>query len=174
MSGHWKISQGGGDGEERGEGAAGGRREGGRRAASWRPRYSGAACPGSLWLPGRRSRDSGHQAGAGPPGLQAQAPAARRPRPPPRERPSLCAPLEERGGKRRQGRKKFAAGRGLGLGGPATGLSPGEGWGARAGCPSAHPPATLPLGLFTFLECLLNPGLRPAPSLLRRLRGSLP
>lgn len=65
-------------------------------------------------------------------------------------------------------------GRGVGLGGPAVRLSPGEGWGAPAGSPGAPPPARPPVGLFTFLECLLNPGLRPVPGLLRRLRGSLP
>ncbi|CAI9177705.1 unnamed protein product [Rangifer tarandus platyrhynchus] len=49
------------------------------------------------------------QAGARPPALQGQAPGARRPGSSPAERPSLRALLEERGGKGRQGRKKFVA-----------------------------------------------------------------
>lgn len=81
------------------------------------------------------------QAGTRPPALQGQAPGARRPGSSPAERPSLRALLEERGGKGRQGRKKFVVGRGVGLGGPAVGLSPGEGWGAPAGSPGAPPPA---------------------------------
>ena len=60
------------------------------------------------------------QAGARPPALRGQAPGARRPGSSPAERPSLSALPEERGGKGRQGRKKFVGGRGVGLGRPAV------------------------------------------------------
>ena len=63
-------------GEEKAE--SGGRssgKEGGRRAGSQSPSYSGTACAGSLRLPGRRCRDSGHPSrgrAARPPGSGAR------------------------------------------------------------------------------------------------------
>lgn len=89
---------------ESGEGAAGGTeggRERGRQTGRQlsEPQFTRAlpkeACgsqAGAAWI-----RDT--QAGAGPPGLQGQAPGVSRSVPQPRERPSLCAPLEGRAGK---------------------------------------------------------------------------
>lgn len=166
MSGHWKSSQGGGEGGERGLGAAGRREAGGQahRAPVTPALPAQEACGSQAGAAGTPDT----QAGAGPPGLQGQAPGARRPGLPPRERPSLRGPPEERGGKGRQGRKKFAAGRGVGLSGPAVGLSPGEGWGTRAGCPGLHPPARPPARVVYIPGVSFKPGAeagsRPSPA----------
>lgn len=172
MSGHWKSSQGRGEGGARGKEQREGRREGRRPAGEQALR-----APVTQALPAREAGGSqggaaatlDTQAGARPPGLGVwhQVPGAlgprlgSGPRSVPHGRVKVAGETEE---------EKFGAGRGRGKAGrPHRRAAPRGGMGGPGGCPDALPP-----GLFTFLECLLNPGLRPAPGLLRRLRGSLP
>lgn len=59
-------------------------------------------------------------------------------------------------------------GRGVGLGGPAVRLSPGEGWGAPAGSPGAPPPARPPARVVYIPGVSFKPGAeagsRPSPA----------
>lgn len=174
MSGHWKSSQGRGEGGARGKEQREGGRKGGKQAGRqasrlsepqllrhcrlWKLAALREARP-QLWTP---RQGPGRQAS----GVRHQVPEApgRRLGSGPRSVPHGSVEVL-----REAEAEKFGAGRGGGPGGPTLGQALGEDWGARAGGPGALPP-----GLFTFLECLLNPRRRPAPGLLRRLRGSLP
>ena len=138
MSGHWKSSQGGGEGGERGK-----QREGARRAGFQSPSYSGTACPGSLRLPGSQPGLWTPKQGPGrqPSRVRRRVPGALGPRP--RRGPPSVPCRRSEVGREGKGGKSLWEVEGSGWAALPSGCPPGRGGGPRpAALARPRPPAS--------------------------------